>query len=85
MFSKLTYTRITILMLSIVIFVMPTIYKIALITALSTAFWVWQFIECYKQEPLSKTKIVWLLLIALTHVIGAASYFFYSLSKQQHK
>ncbi len=49
----------------------------ALITALLTAFWLWMLIECLLNSSLQGTeKIVWVLVIVLTHFIGALIYFF---------
>lgn len=44
---------------------------------LGTVFWVWMLIDCAKNEPRKgNDRIVWVLIIALTHVLGAAIYFF---------
>lgn len=44
---------------------------------LGTAFWIWMLIDCAKNEPRKgNDRIVWILVIALTHWIGAAIYFF---------
>lgn len=48
-----------------------------LFAILGTIFWVWMIIDCATNEPSSDTnKIVWILVIVLTHLIGAAIYFF---------
>ncbi len=40
-------------------------------------FWVWMLYECVAKEPADyKDKVLWVLIIALTGVIGAAIYFF---------
>jgi len=40
-------------------------------------FWVWMLVDCAtKESDLGNTKIVWLLIILFTHMIGALLYFF---------
>lgn len=49
---------------------------ILLIGILGTVFWIWMLIDCATKEPSQgNDKIVWILVIALTHFIGAAIYF----------
>ena len=44
---------------------------------LGTVFWIWMLVECLTREPASgNDKVVWVLVIALTHWVGAAIYFF---------
>jgi hypothetical protein len=44
---------------------------------LATAFWIWMLIDCIKNENISgNEKIAWVLVIALTHLLGAVIYFF---------
>jgi membrane-associated phospholipid phosphatase len=44
---------------------------------LGTIFWVWMLIEAATKEPDGGSdRIVWVLIILLTHMIGAALYFF---------
>jgi hypothetical protein len=41
------------------------------------AFWIWMLIDCIKNESLSgNEKVAWVLVIALTHFLGALIYFF---------
>jgi len=41
------------------------------------AFWIWMLIDCAVNEPSEGSdKIVWILVIVLTHWIGALIYFF---------
>lgn len=48
-----------------------------LLAILGTIFWVWMIIDCATNEPSQDTnKIVWILVIVLTHLVGAAIYFF---------
>jgi len=44
---------------------------------LTTLFWLWMLIECATKEPSEGSdKIVWVLIILFTHLLGAAIYFF---------
>lgn len=43
---------------------------------LGTIFWIWMLVDCALNEPGSgNDKIVWVIIIAATHFIGAAIYF----------
>jgi hypothetical protein len=40
-----------------------------------TIFWIWMIIDCATKEPSEgNEKIVWILVIALTHWLGALIY-----------
>ena len=40
-----------------------------------TIFWIWMLIDCATKEPSTgNDKIVWVIVIALTHWIGALIY-----------
>ena len=40
------------------------------------AFWIWMLVDCATKEPSQgNDKVVWILVIALTHWIGALIYF----------
>jgi hypothetical protein len=44
---------------------------------LGTLFWIWMLIDCATKEPSQGIdKIIWILVIIFTHVIGALIYFF---------
>lgn len=44
---------------------------------LGTAFWIWMLIDCATKEPdVGNNKVIWILIIVLTHWIGAAIYYF---------
>lgn len=44
---------------------------------LGTAFWVWMLVDCATKEPShGNEKLIWVLVIILTHWIGAAIYYF---------
>jgi hypothetical protein len=50
---------------------------ITLIAILGSIFWIWMIVDCVRNEPAeSNDKIVWILVILLTHFIGALIYFF---------
>ena len=43
---------------------------------LGTLFWIWMLVDCATKEPSQgNDKIVWILVIALTHWLGALIYF----------
>jgi hypothetical protein len=42
-----------------------------------TIFWIAMIIECATREPdTGNTKIVWIIIVVFTHVIGAFLYYF---------
>ena len=44
----------------------------------ATGFWILMLIECATKEPdTGRTKVVWILILVFTHIIGAAIYFFF--------
>jgi len=48
-----------------------------LIGILGTGFWVWMLIDCIKNEPSEgNDKLIWVIIIVFTHVLGAAIYYF---------
>ena len=50
----------------------------ALLGALATIFWVWMIIDCATKEPSEgNDKIIWILVIVFTHLIGALIYYFF--------
>lgn len=60
----------------IVIIVLFAIF-LGLIALLLSAFWIWMLVVCALNKQLKETpKILWILLIVFTHVLGAAIYFF---------
>ena len=46
-----------------------------LVLGLGTIFWLWMIVECATQER-DPDRVVWIIIIVFTHVIGAALYFF---------
>ena len=52
-------------------------FVIVLIAVGGTILWIWMIIDCATQEPSEGSdKLVWLLIILLTHVVGALIYYF---------
>lgn len=44
---------------------------------LSMVFWIWMLVHAVQNKGLDQTeKIVWVLVIALLHLLGALIYFF---------
>lgn len=44
---------------------------------LGTVFWLWMLVDCLSNEPSQgNDKILWALVIVLTHVLGAVLYYF---------
>jgi prolipoprotein diacylglyceryltransferase len=40
-------------------------------------FWLWMLVECATKEPdYGNTKIVWIIIIVFTNLVGALAYFF---------
>ncbi|MCK4648368.1 PLDc_N domain-containing protein [bacterium] len=47
------------------------------IGVLGTIFWIWMLIDCATKETgKGSDKIVWVIIILVTHLLGAAIYFF---------
>ena len=44
---------------------------------LSFVFWIWMLVDCAtKERGEGNDKLIWVLIILFTHIIGAALYFF---------
>lgn len=49
---------------------------VGVLGVLGTVLWIWMLIECAtKESSTGNDKIVWIIVIALTHWIGALIYF----------
>lgn len=47
-----------------------------IIGLLGTLFWIWMLVDCLMNEPSEgNDKLVWAIVIVLTHVLGALLYF----------
>jgi hypothetical protein len=54
-----------------------SLFLILLIGLGGTIFWIWMIVECAtKESNQGNDKIVWIIVIVLTHWIGALIYFF---------
>jgi peptidoglycan/LPS O-acetylase OafA/YrhL len=40
-----------------------------------TVFWIWMMIDCATKER-DPDRLVWIIIVVLTHIIGALIYFF---------
>ena len=40
-----------------------------------TVFWIWMLVDCASHETDHGRKVAWLIIIAVTHWLGAAAYF----------
>jgi hypothetical protein len=50
---------------------------------LLTAFWIWMLVDAAKNKGLEQNeKIIWIIVIALLHWLGAIVYFFAGRPKQ---
>ena len=39
-------------------------------------FWVWMLVDCLKRSFKGNDKLVWVLVLLFSHIIGAAIYYF---------
>jgi hypothetical protein len=54
-----------------------TILCVAIVGIGGTIFWIVMLIECAtKEADTGNTKVVWIIILVFTHIIGAAIYFF---------
>ncbi len=50
---------------------------------LITVFWFWMLIDCLSNRSLrGGQKVLWLLFILFTHILGAIVYFFFGRAKK---
>lgn len=54
----------------------------SVIGVLTTVFWIWMLVDCATQEANKEERVIWVVVIALTHFIGALIYFFVRRSKR---
>lgn len=54
----------------------PIIFFLLFICAglLGSVLWIWMLIDCASNEPEGTDKIVWILVIVFTHLLGALIY-----------
>jgi Phospholipase_D-nuclease N-terminal len=59
-----------------ILFILAAMFMIPIGIAIF-AFWIWMLIDCIKNEShTGNEKVAWVLVIALTHWLGALIYFF---------
>ena len=66
-------------MLETVVEILQVSFGVAFLVVmlLGTAFWIWMLVDCATKEPSQgNEKLIWVLIIVLTHWIGAAIYYF---------
>ena len=57
------------------IFMLPVVLTALALGIGGTILWIWMLIDCATNEPSEgNDKVVWILVIALTHWIGALIY-----------
>jgi hypothetical protein len=47
-----------------------------IVALLLSIFWIWMLIDCLSSSMPSGEKLIWLLVILFTHIIGAVLYYF---------
>ena len=61
----------------IAVFMMIIWLLVIVVGVLGTVFWIWMIIDVATKEPSdSNDKTMWVLIVVLTGVIGAAIYYF---------
>ncbi len=45
-----------------------------LLVGVATVFWIWMLVDCAKRVD-DPNRLVWIIIIALTHTVGAVLYF----------
>lgn len=56
---------------------------IAFAGLVGAAFWIWMLIDCATNEPsVGNDKVVWIIIIVFTQIIGAIIYYFVRHSKR---
>ena len=51
---------------------------------LMTVFWIWMLVDAAQNRGLDQSeRVVWIIVVALLHFLGAAIYFFVGRSKRK--
>ena len=59
------------------ILVLGMFFFIGLVSLALTAFWIWMLVDALTNKSLKDNdKLIWVLVVVLTHFIGALIYFF---------
>lgn len=57
--------------------VLPVFFLGVLLAIAGTVFWIWMLVDCALHEPSEgNDKLVWIVIILFTHILGALIYFF---------
>ncbi|HNQ89000.1 MAG TPA: PLD nuclease N-terminal domain-containing protein [Verrucomicrobiota bacterium] len=57
--------------------VLPIFFLGVLLAIAGTVFWIWMLVDCALHEPSEgNDKLVWIVIILFTHILGALIYFF---------
>jgi hypothetical protein len=65
----------TFAMLGLGVFKLLLVPLVLMFVLALTVFWVWMLIDCAKRISAGETTLIgWVIVIALTHVIGALAY-----------
>jgi uncharacterized BrkB/YihY/UPF0761 family membrane protein len=67
---------------SILIVFLILLIIVAIVAIVSSVFWVMMLVDCAKRD--FKDKMVWILIILFTHVLGATLYY-YAIKKVEDK
>jgi len=53
----------------------PVEWFVVLLVLLGTGVWIWALVDCFLYESAyGNAKLIWIILIVFTHVIGAILY-----------
>lgn len=52
-----------------------------LLSVAGTVFWIYVLIDCSTNEP-NQNKMMWIVIVVVTHWIGALVYYFYQRPKR---
>ena len=53
----------------------PLLAGFGVVALLASIFWIWMLVDAATHEKNSTDKLVWVLIILFTHLIGAVIYF----------
>lgn len=57
------------------VFMLIFMSLVVVVGLVSTVFWIWMLVDCATKEPSEgNDKIVWVVIIVLTHWLGALIY-----------
>ena len=60
-----------------ILFYILVLFLVFVVGILGTVFWIWMLVDCAtKERGEGNDKLIWVLIILFTHIIGAALYYF---------